>query len=136
VIAFSGRVSICKTFQEEVKSTQMVKVNGVFKLAKYEAYVQSDWRENRVNNREDTTMMNTFCLGTYVAVDDICGQLALFFKQPGPPRRRDSELITMAVAGECRDRGIETEIVGEWRAHRDLLLRAPLHGRCSRQPAA
>lgn len=80
--------------------------------------------------------MNILCLRMYVVVDDVCGQPAFLFKGPGPPRRSDNELITMAVAGECRGRGVETEIVGEWRAHRDLLLRAPLHGRRSRQPVA
>jgi hypothetical protein len=81
-------------------------------------------------------MMNTFCLGMYIVVDDVCRQSAFLFKGPGPPRRSNNELITMAVASECRGRGIETKIVGEWRAHHDLLLRAPLHGRRSRQPVA
>ena len=72
----------------------------------------------------------------YVIVGDICGKSAFLFKGPDLPRRSDNERIRLAVAGEGRGRGIETDIVGEWRAHRDLLLRAPLHSRRGRQPVA
>jgi hypothetical protein len=40
------------------------------------------------------------------------------------------------MAGECRGLDIEPEMLSEWRAHRDLLPRAPSQSRFSRQPAA
>jgi len=40
-------------------------------------------------------MINGFCLGMYVVMDEICGQSAFLFKKPGPPRRSDGELITI-----------------------------------------
>ena len=81
--------------------------------------------------------LDDFCLGMDVVVDESCGQLAFLSKRPGPAlRRSDSEPIRMAVAGECRGLDIEPEMWSEWRAHRDLLPRAPSQSRFSRQPVA
>ena len=46
---------------------------------------------------------NDFCTWMYVVVDDIWLKIAPFFKRPGPaPECPDSELLTMALIGECR----------------------------------
>jgi len=44
-----------------------------------------------------------FCMWVYVIVDDIWKEIAPLFRRPGPkPVCSDSELITMALVGECR----------------------------------
>ena len=44
-----------------------------------------------------------FCLWTSTIVDDIGVRLAPMFKRPGPnPICSDSELLTLALVGECR----------------------------------
>lgn len=44
-----------------------------------------------------------FCLYMYVIVDDVMQQIAPLLKRRGPaPECSDSELITMALVGECR----------------------------------
>ena len=49
------------------------------------------------------TEFDDFCLWMYVIVDDIWRETAPLFKRPGPaPICSDSELITMALIGECR----------------------------------
>jgi hypothetical protein len=46
---------------------------------------------------------NDFCTWMYVVIDDIWLKIAPFFKRPGPaPACPDSELLTMALIGECR----------------------------------
>jgi hypothetical protein len=73
----------------------------------------------------------------YDGVEESCGQSALLTKRPSPaPRRSNRELIAMAMTGERRGLDIETEMLREWRAHRDLLPRAPSQSRFSRQLAA
>jgi len=50
------------------------------------------------------TEFEDFCTWVFVVVDDIWEQIAPFFKRPGPaPVCSDSELIAMALIGECRD---------------------------------
>ena len=49
------------------------------------------------------TEFEDFCTWVFVVVDDIWEQIAPFFKRPGPaPVCSDSELIAMALIGECR----------------------------------
>jgi len=75
-----------------------------------------------------------FVLWMYVVVDDICQQLAPFFKRPGPaPECSDSELITMALVGECRGWDIETEMLNNWREHADLFPCVPSQSRFNRR---
>ena len=46
---------------------------------------------------------NDFCTWMYVVTDDIWLKIAPFFKRPGPrPECPDSELLAMALIGECR----------------------------------
>ena len=64
---------------------------------------------------------NDFCLWMYVMVDDIWQQIEPLFKRTGPaPECSDSELLTMAIVGECRKWDEETSLLSQWREHRDL----------------
>ena len=61
---------------------------------------------------EDKPMINDFedfCTWMYLIVDDIIEQITPLLKRPGPkPDCSDSELITMAIVGECRGWDVET----------------------------
>lgn len=75
-----------------------------------------------------------FCLWIYVIVDDIWQQIAPMYKRPGPqPICSDSELITMALAGECRGWDVETEMLSYWREHEGLFPNIPSQSRFNRR---
>lgn len=76
-----------------------------------------------------------FCLWTYVVVDDIWQQMARRFRRPGPAPTTcsDSELLTMALVGECRGWDLETVMLHEWREHRDLFPNLPSQSRFNRR---
>ena len=75
-----------------------------------------------------------FCLWVFVIVDDIWKQIAPLFKRPGPPPVcSDSELITMALVGECRGWDKETEMLSYWQEHRDLFPNIPSQSRFNRR---
>ena len=75
-----------------------------------------------------------FCLWVFVIVDDIWKGIAPLFKRPGPtPICSDSELITMALIGECRGWDKETEMLSNWREHRDLFPHIPSQSRFNRR---
>ena len=75
-----------------------------------------------------------FCLWMYVIVDDIWQQMTPFFKRPGPaPQCSDSELLTMALIGECRGWDVETEMLSQWQEHRDLFPCIPSQSRFNRR---
>jgi len=75
-----------------------------------------------------------FCTWMYMIVDDIWQQIAPLFKRPGPkPVCSDSELITMAIVGECRGWDIETEMLSHWREHQDLFPNIPSQSRFNRR---
>lgn len=75
-----------------------------------------------------------FCLWTYVVVDDIWQQIAPLFRRPGPaPECSDSELLTMALVGECRGWDQETMMLSQWQAYRDLFPRIPSQSRFNRR---
>lgn len=75
-----------------------------------------------------------FCLYVYVIVDEICQQLAPFLKRPGPqPVCSDSELIAMALIGECKGWDMETELLSNWKPHRDLFPHIPSQSRFNRR---
>lgn len=75
-----------------------------------------------------------FCLYMYVIVDDLWKELAPKFKRPGPkPVCSDSELLTMALVGECRGWDLETELLNEWHSHRDLFPVIPSQSRFNRR---
>jgi IS5 family transposase len=75
-----------------------------------------------------------FCLWTYVLVDDIWQQLEPLFRRPGPdPVCADSELLTLALVGECRGWDLETELLANWRAYRHLFPQLPSQSRFNRR---
>jgi hypothetical protein len=75
-----------------------------------------------------------FCLWMYVVVDDAWRQIAPLYGRPGPaPRCSDSELITMALIGECRGWDLETDLVAAWRGHRELFPHVPERSRFNRR---
>ena len=75
-----------------------------------------------------------FCTCVYVIVDDIWQQIAPLFQRPGPaPEVSDSELITMALVGECRGWDQETELISNWHEHTDLFPRIPERTRFNRR---
>jgi len=77
---------------------------------------------------------NDFCTWMYIVTDDIWLQIAPFFKRPGPaPECPDSELLAMALIGECRGWDVETEMLSHWQAHRDLFPVIPTQSRFNRR---
>jgi len=75
-----------------------------------------------------------FCLYVYVIVDDICQKLAHLLKRPGPnPRCSDSELIAIALISECKGWDMETDLLSNWRSHRDLFPDIPTQSRFNRR---
>lgn len=77
---------------------------------------------------------NEFCTWMYVVTDDIWLKIAPFFKRPGPPPAcPDSELLAMALIGECRGWDVETEMLSQWQEHRDLFPVIPTQSRFNRR---
>jgi hypothetical protein len=75
-----------------------------------------------------------FCLWMYVIVDDMWQRIEPLFKRPGSkPECSDSELITMALIGECRGWDVETEMLSQWQEHRDLFPQIPSQSRFNRR---
>lgn len=75
-----------------------------------------------------------FCLYMYVIVDDIWKKIGHLFRRPGPePACSDSELLTMALVGECRGWDLETEMLSYWQEHRDLFPIIPSQSRFNRR---
>src|SRR5215472_1806801 len=86
---------------------------------------------------EDSPMIDNFadfCVWTYVVVDDIWQQIGPLLRHPGPaPVCADSEVLTVARVGECRGWDQETQLLGEWREHRDLFPFLPSQSRFTRR---
>ncbi|HEX9839694.1 MAG TPA: IS982 family transposase [Anaerolineales bacterium] len=77
---------------------------------------------------------NDFALWMYFVVDEIWLKIAPFFKRPGPkPDCSDSELMAMALIGECRGWDVETEMLSYWQEHRDLFPKIPTQSRFNRR---
>jgi hypothetical protein len=77
---------------------------------------------------------NDFCCWMYVVVDDLWRAIAPCCHRSGPaPECSDSELITMALVGECCGWDQETELIAQWRQHRDLFPRQPERSRFNRR---
>lgn len=78
-----------------------------------------------------------FCLWMYVMVDDIWREIEPLFKRPGPePECSDSELLTMALVGECREWDEETTMLCQWKEHTDLFPNIPTQSRFNRRRRA
>lgn len=76
-----------------------------------------------------------FCLWIYVIVDDCYQQLAPLLRRPGPEPTTcsDSELLALAIIGECRGWDQETELLAQFRAYRHLFPRLPSQSRFNRR---
>jgi hypothetical protein len=88
--------------------------------------------------REDALMIqdfDDFSLWVYCVVDEICQQLQPLLHRPGPAptSATDSELIAMAIIGECRGHDMETDLLSFWADHRDLFPRLPSQSRFNRR---
>lgn len=81
------------------------------------------------------TDFDDFCTCMYTIVDDIWLQIAARFRHPGPKPTTcsDSELMTMALVGECRGWDMETEMISQWQEHRDLFPCIPSQSRFNRR---
>ncbi len=75
-----------------------------------------------------------FCLWMYVMVDDIWQEIEPLFKRPGPSGEcSDSEVLAMALIGECRGWETETTLLSQWREHRNLFPHIPSQSRFNRR---
>ena len=75
-----------------------------------------------------------FCLWMYVIVDDTWRKISPLFDRPGPkPLCSDSELLSMALIGECRGWNLETEMLSQWREYRHLFPNIPSQSRFNRR---
>jgi len=80
------------------------------------------------------TCFEDFCTWMYVVVDDLYQQIAPLFHRPGPaPRCSDSELLALALIGECRGWDVETELLGHFRDYRHLFPVLPTQSRFNRR---
>lgn len=80
------------------------------------------------------TSFADFCLWMYVVVDDVWQPLSPLFRRPGPPPVcSDSELLTLAIVGECRGWDVETELLSAWRDYRSLFPHIPSQSRFNRR---
>lgn len=91
-----------------------------------------------ITAREDAMMIqdfDDFSLWVYYIVDEICQQVHPLLCRPGPAptTASDSELIAMAIIGECRGHNMETELLSFWSDHRDLFPRLPSQSRFNRR---
>ncbi len=76
-----------------------------------------------------------FCLWTYVVIDELWRQLPPAYKPTRGPTAdcSESELLTMAVVGECRGWRQETTLLRCWREYRHLFPAIPERSRCNRR---
>ena len=80
------------------------------------------------------TEFDDFVTWMYVLIDDIWQQIGLLYQRPGPqPECSDSELLTMAIVGECREWDKETNLLGEWRNYSHLFPMVPERSRFNRR---
>jgi hypothetical protein len=70
----------------------------------------------------------------YVIIDDLWKPIAPCFHRPGPaPQCSDSELLAMALIGECRGWDVETELLSHFRDYRHLFPVQPTPSRFNRR---
>lgn len=76
-----------------------------------------------------------FCLWMYVIVDELWGQLPAAYKRgSGPaPACSDSELLTLALVGECRGWTTETTLLSQWAEYAALFPVLPERSRFNRR---
>ena len=88
--------------------------------------------------REDTMIIqefDDFSLWVYYIVDEVCQQLSPLLHRPGPKptTASDSEVLAMAIIGECRSIDMETDMLSFWSSHRDLFPHLPSQSRFNRR---
>jgi DDE family transposase len=77
---------------------------------------------------------NDFCLWMYTVIDDLWPRLASARRRTGPaPSCSDSELLTMALVGECMGWDQDTVLIQQWRQHPDLFPCQPSRTRFVRR---
>ena len=75
-----------------------------------------------------------FCLYVYVTVDDILQGMASILRRPGPaPVFSDSELLAVCIIGECKGWDVETELLSNMEAYRELFPHLPGQSRFNRR---
>jgi transposase len=80
------------------------------------------------------TNFDDFCLWVYAVIDDLWPQLAPLCRRPGPaPGCSDSELLAMALVGECMGWDQGTALAHQWQKHRDLFPCQPSRTRFQRR---
>ncbi|WJW69522.1 transposase [Candidatus Chlorohelix allophototropha] len=80
------------------------------------------------------TNFEDFCTWAFVIIDDLWKELSPAFTRTGPqPACSDSELITLAVVGECKGWDQETELISNWRNYQYLFLHIPERSRFNRR---
>ncbi len=81
------------------------------------------------------TDFDDFSLWVYTIVDDLCQQLQPVLRRPGPAPTTcsDSELLAMALIGECRGWDLETDLLSHWADHPTLFPRRPSQSRFNRR---
>ena len=84
------------------------------------------------------TDFDDFCLYVYCTVDEIYQQLAPHMCRPGPAPTTlsDSELIALAIIGECRGWDIETDLLSHAPMYRHLFPRLCSQSRFNRRRRA
>lgn len=80
------------------------------------------------------TDFDDFCTWMFVLIDDIWLVLGPLYRRPGPLSDcSDSELLTMAIVGECREWDKETNLIAEWQNYRHLFPSIPERTRFNRR---
>lgn len=76
-----------------------------------------------------------FCLLMYCLIDDAWKTMTSQFDRPGPEPSScsDSELLTLALVGECRGWAMETDMLSHWREYPDLFPCLPSRSRFNRR---
>ncbi len=80
------------------------------------------------------TDFDDFCTWMFVLIDDIWQVIGPLYRRPGPQSDcSDSELLTLAIVGECREWDKETNLIAEWQAYRHLFPVIPERTRFNRR---
>ncbi len=75
-----------------------------------------------------------FCLYVYVIIDDLYQELAPLLGKRGPaPLCSDSELLALCLIGECKGWDVETELLSNMQAYRELFPNIPQQSRFNRR---
>ena len=80
------------------------------------------------------TNFDDFCTWAFVLIDDLYKPLRPLLRHSGPQSEcSDSELITLAIVGECKGWNQETELISEWRNYPHLFPVVPERSRFNRR---